>query len=74
MDQIVKILENTIPIPSIPDRPLSLLSHTDDAEDLQGASMSSAHGHGRKLASSSVAAGAVAPLNSLYCILTLLFG
>ncbi|PQP93346.1 putative LRR receptor-like serine/threonine-protein kinase RKF3 [Prunus yedoensis var. nudiflora] len=32
MDQIVKILENTIPIPSIPDRPLSLLSHTDDAE------------------------------------------
>ncbi|KAM2895345.1 hypothetical protein FF1_010468 [Malus domestica] len=32
MDQIVKILENDTPIPTIPDRPFALLAHSDDAE------------------------------------------
>ncbi|XP_015871733.3 probable LRR receptor-like serine/threonine-protein kinase RKF3 [Ziziphus jujuba] len=32
MDQLVKILENDCPVPSIPDRPFPLLAHFDDKE------------------------------------------
>lgn len=32
MDQLVKILENDCPVPSIPDRPFSLLAYVNDTE------------------------------------------
>ncbi|XP_058082728.1 probable LRR receptor-like serine/threonine-protein kinase RKF3 [Magnolia sinica] len=43
MDQIVKILETDLPVPSIPERPISLVANLDDIE--RSVSSSSGSGH-----------------------------